>query len=297
MKDVARTAASALAEFDPKAVKGQDAKLDAVIDYAKRVQDWPLLEQAIDQKIEEQAKFVEYWDRNVRSDGRPKKNSFSSETVSAATLEEHGGISKVQVTRWRKRLSDPEQYRAKLYGKAWAEAFGANSERGSVVQKYTGEDEWYTPEIYVEAARRVMGSIDLDPATCPRANEVVKAAQIFTKDDDGLSQDWHGSVFLNPPYKQPLVSEFTAKLVASYQAGDVDSAILLTNNSTDTKWWQAAATACDGACFTAGRIKFYRDRQYDSPTNGQVFLYFGQNMPGFAVEFARFGFVTVPVSG
>ena len=40
------------------------------------------------------------------------------------------------------------------------------------------ENEWYTPDKFVDAAREVMGSIDLDPARKARANETTKAAAI-----------------------------------------------------------------------------------------------------------------------
>jgi len=61
-------------------------------------------------------------------------------------------------------------------------------------------DEWYTPKAIIEAARVTMGSIDLDPASCEAANEVVKAGRYFTAVDDGLRRPWQGNVWCNPPF-------------------------------------------------------------------------------------------------
>jgi len=165
---------------------------------------------------------------------------------------------------------------------------------GSVVEKYTGEDEWYTPAKVIDHVRNVLGTIDLDPASNAIANKTIGAKEYFTKKQDGLSKDWSGRVFLNPPYKQPLISEFTKKLVDSFVSGYVKQAILLTNNSTDTKWWQYASRNSSAACFTEGRISFYRDKEYNSPTNGQVFLYYGTNVDKFCQEFDETGWLSVP---
>lgn len=66
--------------------------------------------------------------------------------------------------------------------------------------------EWYTPAVFVEAARLVMGGIDLDPASHAEANQTVHAALYYDEAHNGLTKAWYGRVFLNPPGGQ--VKEF-----------------------------------------------------------------------------------------
>ena len=70
-------------------------------------------------------------------------------------------------------------------------------------------DEAYTPEWIIAAARMVMGGIDLDPASCAAAQEVVRADRWVGLPDDGLDVDWAGRVWLNPPWsaKRPWVEK------------------------------------------------------------------------------------------
>jgi len=59
--------------------------------------------------------------------------------------------------------------------------------------------EFMTPQWLTDWSHHVMGGIDLDPASSEAANRTVRAKRIFTKADNGLFQEWHGNVFLNPP--------------------------------------------------------------------------------------------------
>ena len=116
--------------------------------------------------------------------------------------------------------------------------------------------EWFTPQDHIEAVRKVMGSIDLDPASTAKANEVVKAQRFYAAEDDGLTQPWAGNVFLNPPYNMPLVEQFVQKAVFDYREGRMSQAVILTNNSTDTAWFQTLLDFCP-TCFTKGRLHFW----------------------------------------
>jgi len=166
------------------------------------------------------------------------------------------------------------------------ERFEEIKKENVLVSKYTGNEEWYTPQKYIDMAREVMGGIDLDPASNDFANKTVNATTYYTKEDDGLSKEWKGRIWLNPPYSS-IISKFIDKICYS----NIE-AIVLTNNSTDTKWFQQAAVNCDAICFTHGRINFYNNEQKkSSPTNGQSFFYFGNNKTKFSNIFKEVGFI------
>jgi ParB family chromosome partitioning protein len=155
----------------------------------------------------------------------------------------------------------------------------------------TDGDEWYTPEEYIEAARRVLGSIDLDPASNPVAQEVVQAECYITKDEDGLEREWHGKVFVNPPYSYPLIEKFVSKLVEEYDCERTKQAIILVNNCTDTRWFHQLLERFP-ACFTKGRVPFWRPGQDRFQTRqGQAFFYLGNNPETFREVFSEHGVV------
>ena len=83
---------------------------------------WPTLETAIEQKLEDQAEFVRWWAENVRPRGRPDEIVSAQKRLSVEKAEEATGITKLQTFKWRRRLTDPEKYRAMLFGAAYHKA-------------------------------------------------------------------------------------------------------------------------------------------------------------------------------
>lgn len=156
--------------------------------------------------------------------------------------------------------------------------------------------EWFSPIEYVDAARRVMGKIDLDPASCKSANERIKAKKYFDSNKDGLKQKWSGKVFLNPPYGRTGQSDWSKKLIKEYQAGNVEEAIMLVNSATGNKWFQPLWEY--PICFVSRRIKFVSADNVakHSPTHSNAFVYFGKNEDKFVKEFSNFGAVVKRIS-
>ena len=141
-------------------------------------------------------------------------------------LEDYG-LDPTTVSRWRGRLKDDKKFDEQLE-KANERCIKVCETPSNLYPRTvnSGNNEWYTPEKYIEAVRDVLGEIDLDPASSTYAQETVRAKSYFTPMDDGLAQDWHGRVWLNPPYAQPLISQFAAKMAGEVGAGRVPAAIM-----------------------------------------------------------------------
>ena len=152
-------------------------------------------------------------------------------------------------------------------------------------------DEWYTPAMYIEAARLVLGGIELDPASCALANTVVKAERYIDKAHDGLRLPWcTGGLWLNPPYS--ATQEWVDKLIEEYDGERTDAAIVLVNNATETRWFQALLRRFP-VCFPSSRLQFWRhDHENVGARQGQAIFLLTRDraqMGNFTAAFGQFG--------
>jgi phage N-6-adenine-methyltransferase len=155
-------------------------------------------------------------------------------------------------------------------------------------------DEWYTSPEIVELAREVLGTIDLDPASCDFANKTVKAEKFYTEENSGLDKAWNGKVWCNPPYSAKLLKHFTAKFLQEYKNGNMSEGIMLTNSGTDTMW---SVPLREGVqAYTEGRVSFMlTDGSYKGKgSRGSCFTYLGDNPTKFIEVFTRKGFCWIP---
>lgn len=144
--------------------------------------------------------------------------------------------------------------------------------------------EHYTPEHVLNLVIECLGQLDLDP--CSNSHEVpnVPARRHFTAEDDGLSQPWHGRVFMNSPYGRP-VGLWVLKLMSEYRLGNVTEAIALVAARTDTVWFNHFKGCY--VCFWKGRLRFM------GSSSGAPFpsalIYLGQDEQNFQRVFENRG--------
>ena len=190
--------------------------------------------------------------------------------------------------------------------------------------------EWGTPQSIIDAARTVLGGIDLDPASTYHFNQRVQARTYFSAACDGLTKAWVHypdvysddvaswqpvSVFLNPPsgrYKGKPLSDnlakikgnwinklFWQKLIDEVAAGHVSHAIYVAYSSEQLQTTQRDCTQSllsYTLCSPEGRLDYVLEdgTPKTDNTHSSTIVY----VPGlidrtelFKKEFRRFGAV------
>lgn len=134
----------------------------------------------------------------------------------------------------------------------------------------SASDNWPTPQAFFDSVSIELGPFDLDPCASP---DNAKAPRFFTKEDDGLSREWTGRVWMNPPYGR-AIGLWMRKAYESALGGAL--VVCLVPARTDTAWWHDYA-AKGSVKFIRGRLKF-DGRKKDAPFPSALVV-FGQKEP------------------
>jgi phage N-6-adenine-methyltransferase len=112
-------------------------------------------------------------------------------------------------------------------------------------------DEWPTPQAFFDKLDRRY-HFTLDPCATP---ENAKCPIYFTREQDGLKQDWGTHrVFCNPPYSRATTHRWARKCFEASQGGAM--VVLLVPARTDTRWVHDWVHGKADVKFVRGRLRF-----------------------------------------
>lgn len=127
-------------------------------------------------------------------------------------------------------------------------------------------DEWFTPQWMIQK----LGPFDCDPCS-PMTPLFPIAPLCFNKKQDGLAHDWHGVVWLNPPYSRSLLRAFCEKM-AKHNNGIA----LLVNRQDNLLWQEVIFPTAKSMIFMRHRVKFIKpDGSTGSPFFGSCLVAWG----------------------
>lgn len=111
-------------------------------------------------------------------------------------------------------------------------------------------DQWATPQFFFDRLNEEF-NFTLDPCA-DKYN--AKCSTFFTKENDGLKQDWSGHiVFMNPPYGRVIKDWIQKAYEESLEGATV---VCLIPSRTDTKYWHDYVMKADEIRLIKGRLKF-----------------------------------------
>ncbi len=224
---------------------------------------------------------------------RPPDTGFRGETPSYDDL----GISKTTAYRYQTMAKLPATKREAFI----TEALETGSELTSggmlayaknvlKMDSFTSSasNKGLTPKHIIKAVIEVMGGIDLDPCSNSRLSPNVPAKRQFIEAENGLERQWHGKVFMNPPYGDEI-PYWIDKLIYEYLEGRTTQAIALTPSRTDTQWFRALRRY--PRCFLWGRLEY---GGYDNPALfPSMLVYMGENTDEFTRVMGLYGDIYV----
>lgn len=163
------------------------------------------------------------------------------------------------------------------------------------IQHSSRDDTWQTPLDILDRVRKVLGYIDLDPASSAEANVNVQARRFFTKEDDALTQTWDAdTIFLNPPGGKIGNRSKTALFWDKLLDSNFTQAIFLAFSLEALQTTQSSKHSIGEYpfCVPKKRIRFMRgDSVGPAPSHSNVIVYIGFKPARFARVFSDLGVI------
>lgn len=166
-------------------------------------------------------------------------------------------------------------------------------EQHQLINQDSGNVEWFTPTEIIEAARKCLGVIELDPFSCAQANLTVKAERFFTQEDDGFDQSWAGKrVWCNHPFSRENNARIAKKVNWEYLNNA--TIVMITFAATSERWFQPLLKYPQ--CFLHGRTNYLdkNGNKVKGVTKGSVVTYLGDNEEYFYQAFKDLGTIKLP---
>ena len=111
-------------------------------------------------------------------------------------------------------------------------------------------DMWATPQ---DVFDKLNEEFNFNTDVCASSTNA-KCSHYYTKQDNGLLQDWKGTCFMNPPYGR-TIGEWVSKAYKESTKGA--TIVCLLPSRTDTRWWHDNIIDNDAEVrFIKGRLKF-----------------------------------------
>jgi hypothetical protein len=152
--------------------------------------------------------------------------------------------------------------------------------------------DYFTPPDIVARAWRAMGGIDLDAASHFLANKRlvengIRIAEYFTRGHSAFDHDWHGRVWLNPPYGENL--PWFERMGAELDSGRVTQVCMIS-----PMWAFATVQAQPYMSRAAAMVVLSPTPKFHNPgdptrtgtNNPHAVVYWGDNPAGFLTAFA-----------
>lgn len=127
-------------------------------------------------------------------------------------------------------------------------------------------DEWYTPRWIIDQ----LGPFDTDPCS-PVVPPYEIAPISYNEEQNGLTHEWQGVVFMNPPYSRKPLRQFCEKM-----ARHGNGLALLMNRQDNLLWQEVIFPSARSMLFMRHRVKFLRpDGTTGSPFYGSCLVAWG----------------------